>query len=194
MDGLLFFVQFIFLQSRALTTRKIPWCILEDEKSKFYIQFSSDLFCLMGDFNGYVGVTPEVLMLPHACTDEAALEVWDDLVIHLPPRVSKDHSRRKNNWGRKILDFCCKENFVILNGRVGNDGGVGNFTCFSGTSPSVINYILVDIPLWHICADFEVMAVEGSDHLPVTATFELVSSKKLGINSDRRKNAEKLRI
>ena len=95
------------------------WCVLEDEKRKFSIQFPSDLFCLMGDFNGYVGVTPEVLISPYACADEAAWQVWDDLVIHLPPRVSKDHSRRKNNWRRKILDFCGNENFVILNGRVG---------------------------------------------------------------------------
>ena len=43
----------------------------------------------MGDFNGYVGVTPEALMSPHACTDEAAWKAWDDLVIHLPPWVSK---------------------------------------------------------------------------------------------------------
>ena len=86
----------------------------------------------MGDVNGYVGVTPEVFVSPHACTDEAARKVWDNIVIHLPPRASKDHSRRKNNWGRKILDFCGKANFVILNGRFGKDGSVGNFACFQG--------------------------------------------------------------
>ena len=85
------------------------------------------------------------------------------------------------------MGFCGKENFVILNGRVGKDGGVGNFTCFSGTSSSVIDYILVDIPLWHPCVDFEVMAAVSSDHLPVKATFEWVSSKKLVVNSDRNK-------
>ena len=63
----------------------------------------------------------------------------------------------------------------------------GKFHLFSGTSPSVIDYILVYIPLWHLCADFEVMAVVGSDHLPVMATFELVSSKELATNSDRKK-------
>ena len=64
---------------------------------------------------------------------------------------------------------------------------MGNFTYFSGTSPSVIDYILVDILLWHICADFEVMAVVGSDHMPVGAIFELFSSKKLATNCDRKK-------
>ena len=63
----------------------------------------------------------------------------------------------------------------------------GKFHLFSGTSPSVIDYVLVDIPLWHLCVDFEVMAVVGSDHLPVRATFEWVSSKKLATNSDRKK-------
>ena len=82
----------------------------------------------MGDFNVYVGVTPGDLMSPHACTDEADWEVWEDLVIHLPPRASKDPSRRNNNWGCKILDFCGKANLIILKGRVGKDGGVENFT------------------------------------------------------------------
>jgi len=76
---------------------------------------------------------------------------------------------------------------VVLNGRVGEDRGVGNFTCFSGASPSVIDYILVDVPLWRLCVDFEVMAAVSSDHLPVKATFEWVSSKKLVVNSDRNK-------
>jgi len=85
------------------------------------------------------------------------------------------------------LDFCGKENFVILNRRVGNDGGVRNFPCFSGASPSVIDYILVDNPLWRLCVDFDVMVVVGSDHLAVKATFELVGSKKLATNSYRKK-------
>jgi len=38
----------------------------------------------------------EVLISPHACTDEAAWEVWGDLVIHISPRASNDY-RRKNN-------------------------------------------------------------------------------------------------
>ena len=47
------------------------------------------------------------------------------------------------------------------------DGGVGNFTYFSEASPSLIDYILVYVLLWCLCVDFEVMAVVGSDHLPV---------------------------
>ena len=104
----------------------------------------------MGDLNGFTGVTLEVLMSSHACTDKTAWEVWDVLIIHLSPRVTKDHSRRKNNSGRKILDFCGKEKFVILNEKVGKDEGVRNLTCFSRVSPSVIDFILADVPLWRV--------------------------------------------
>ena len=84
---IIFCAEYIPLQLSSYN-EKDTWCILEDEKRKFSIQFPSDLFCFMGDFNGYVGVTQEVFISPHACTDEAAWEVWDDLLIHLPPRVS----------------------------------------------------------------------------------------------------------
>ena len=36
-------------------------------------------------------------------------------------RTSKDRSRRKNNWGTKLLDFCGIEKLVILNGRLGKN-------------------------------------------------------------------------
>ena len=35
------------------------------------------------------------------------------MIIHLPPRASKDHSRQKNNWGRKIVGFCGKDFFYF---------------------------------------------------------------------------------
>jgi len=74
-----------------------------------------------------------------------------------------------------------------LNGRVGKDGGVRKFTCFSEASQSVIAFILVNVLLRLLCVDFEVRAAVGSKHLPVKAAFEWVSSKKLATNSDRKK-------
>ena len=60
------------------------------------------------------------------------------------------------------------------------------FFLFKGCA-KVIHYILLDVPLWRLCVDFEVMAAKGSDHFPTRATFEWVSSKKLAANSDRKK-------
>jgi endonuclease/exonuclease/phosphatase family metal-dependent hydrolase len=56
---------------------------------------------------------------------------------------------------------------VIGNGRFGKDGEEGEFTCLSGTNPSVIDYVLVGIELVALTVDVEVLRVVGSDHLPV---------------------------
>ena len=51
----------------------------------------------------------------------------------------------------------------------------------------MIDYILVDVPLWRLCVDFEVMAAVDLDHLPIRANSEWVSSKKLAASNDREK-------
>ena len=71
MDGLLFFVQFISLRSRARTTRRIRGVYKRVKNVNFLFSFLLTSFCLMGDFNGYVGVTPGGLISPHAYTNEA---------------------------------------------------------------------------------------------------------------------------
>ena len=64
---------------------------------------------------------------------------------------------------------------VIVNGRLGEDEEVGNFTCFSG-SPSVVDYCLVGLNLWPMCYNFRVMGCVGSDHVPIALNLSLSGS------------------
>ena len=142
------------------------WEILENDMDRFSEQFPSDYFIFLGDFNGYTGEDEG------AREEEVGLELGKTNGVYMIEpsvrrRTSKDGHRRKNNWGKKLLDFCGKQNLVILNGRTGKDKGVGDFTCFSGRSPSVIDYGVVSLGLLSCCVDFEVMALAGSDHVPI---------------------------
>ena len=55
-----------------------------------------------------------------------------------------------------------------MNGRLGGDFGKGDFTCYSGSCPSLIDYILCSLSLWPQAMDLRVLELVGSDHLPVS--------------------------
>ena len=44
--------------------------------------------------------------------------------------------------GVLLLEFCKQAGFVILNGRVGDDAGVGQYTCITANGSSVGDYVL----------------------------------------------------
>ena len=55
-----------------------------------------------------------------------------------------------------------------MTGRLGRDSGVGDFTCYSGFSPSLIDYILCNLSLWPRLVDLRLLELVGSDQLPVS--------------------------
>ena len=63
--------------------------------------------------------------------DDISTVNLEDIVTTLIQRTSRDHTRRRNNWGKNLLEFCGYENLMILNGRFGNDKNLGEFTCLS---------------------------------------------------------------
>ena len=64
------------------------------------------------------------------------------------PRASKDTI--VNNFGLSLLSLCCSFNLHMLNGRSGNDAGVGNFTCLSNNinGAILVDYVLVSTALF----------------------------------------------
>ena len=59
----------------------------------------------------------------------------------IPDRVSED-TKPTNEHGVSLLEFCKQAAFVILNGRVGDDAGVGQYTCITANGSSVVDYVL----------------------------------------------------
>jgi hypothetical protein len=52
-------------------------------------------------------------------------------------RINKDSD--KNHYGSRLLDLCKGNDLFIINGRIGNDKGIGKLTCFCS-----ITYIFSD--------------------------------------------------
>ena len=76
-------------------------------------------------------------------------------------------NRKVNQWGRKLLGICGEFGQVIGNGMFGKDAGRGEFTCISGMSFIVIDYVLVDSTLSPESLNLEVVHFASSDHFPL---------------------------
>ena len=97
-------------------------------------KFPGDRLVVVGDFNAYTSNVLEIT--PEFFSDDNA-EVLPE--VFGMPRSSDDQSRRMNIWGRNLLAYCEENGLAICNGRFGKDRGRGEYTCFSGPNPSVID-------------------------------------------------------
>ena len=92
-------------------------------------------------------------------------------------RNSKDS--KINSFGRALIELCCLFDIHVLNGRF-NDI-TGNFTCFSGSGASVVDYMIACTHLFKYITYFDVIERDESDHLPITCTM------RFNINSIQQK-------
>ena len=77
---------------------------------------------VMGDFNARTGTVQDCIDI-----DSEGLEASE--------RTNKDSKINTN--GRSLIDVCKTTDMLILNGRSGEDRGVGNFTCNNYTTEGV---------------------------------------------------------
>ena len=47
-----------------------------------------------------------------------------------------------NRNGKKLIDFCKMSDMKILNGRIGKDKSLGNFTYYTKRGSSTIDYVI----------------------------------------------------
>ena len=141
----------------------------------------------MGDFNAQTAV-----MKDYTCNDESldkyleldkdTIEFFDqesffinnNIIIN---RTSKDI--KKNSIGYRITDVCKNNNMSILNGRYGQDEGVGSFTFRDQT---VIDYTITSRRGFTLLSDFEIQDIDriyldGHCLLQTTLHFATQSSK-----------------
>ena len=82
-------------------------------------------------------------------------------------RSSQDKVR--NPFGDSIINLCRSTHMIILNGRSGQDKGVGNFTCVNSRGKSVVDYVLCSPGLFIIIKDFTIHPLTPeSDHKPIS--------------------------
>ena len=167
MFDLLVGTTYISPENSSVHSEEDTFCILETELSIYRNMSSSTKIILMGDFNSYTSTEADFLK-------EDDLDFWDDDNggIEEYPRCNKD-GRNVNNYGRNLLNLCISSNIHIVNGRLGEDQGRGEETCFFGEQPSLIDYILMDFDLFSMCNDFNVESRHESHHMPLYMTLRV---------------------
>ena len=77
-----------------------------------------------------------------------------------------------NSYGKRLVDMCKSVGLLIMNGRIGKDKGLGNFTCIDTTGKSVVDYILGSPSIFDMAADLKIaMKFPESDHIPLSLTL-----------------------
>ena len=100
------------------------------------------------------------------------------------PRFSEDGGHINSN-GLLLLDFCKQTGLRIMNGRVGNDKGLGKFTFVGSRGSSVVDYVLGSQKLFNFIKEFEVQDPNIlSDHCLIKFSFEFLKQSSSDIEHE----------
>ena len=153
-----------------------------------FISFSniSKYVSLLGDFNARTSDENDFVEIDeNRHVDNFITEfvenytgLLNDLQIPLK-RGSMD--KMKNKYGTLLLNFCKGNSMFIVNGRIGNDKGIGRFTC---RNASIVDYCVCSPELLNFITEFEILETNRllSDvHTPLHLAFKV---DKLNNSSD----------
>ena len=80
-----------------------------------------------------------------------------------------------NSNGVKLLELCRETGVRIVNGRVGSDKNVGQYTCVNFQGRSLVDYILASKPMFNLFDTFIIHDPSVySDHCMLSLTLSLV--------------------
>jgi len=147
-----------------------------------------DFLCL-GDFNSRVGSLAD--FVDHDELDSNVHILPDDYShdLHLP-RSSQDSVVNRN--GKLLIEFCKESGLRIINGRVGDDAGVGKYTFNGFQGKSVVDYVITSQTLM---SSFQSFVVDEpnifSDHCLISFSFKNgISSNPDGSVRDENNNRD----
>ena len=147
-----------------------------------YFQSLSGKVFVLGDFNARTAGKTDYIDHDQRLID---CEEIDSPVACSIPRAHCD--RGSNRFGDCLLEMCKAVNLQILNGRVGKDYNIGNFTCYTHNGESTVDYLLTSFQNFDCIFDFTVHAFNiYSNHAPLSFTLK-VNSVKVNSNKDNKK-------
>lgn len=153
--------------------------IFIDECVKLQLEYNVNHTMLNGDINARTSTLPD-FDVTEEVQDYGNLNPIPDLPI--PDRANRD--KVVNDRGFQLLELCKALKMRILNGRVGKDCGIGEFTCITFNGRSVNDYVIVSESLFNLFTDFEVSNDAESDHFPLICTLNTSCVQLAKPNSD----------
>ena len=139
--------------------------------------------CLIGDMNSRTGNLDDTFVIEHSIInnceiDDLADEIFDLNTNEVTPIMSEKRSNKDivvNNYGIQLIEFCKTNNMKIINGRIGADKGIGDYTYNSPTGKSSIDYCIASHNFLSHILNFEVDILDKtlSDfHSPIILTIK----------------------
>ena len=134
---------------------------------------------ICGDYNAHTNIKPDYFNSDWA----TKITEIDDIVkntnnerLQLINCMYEDHRldmfsedmRPMNNNGRLLLDVCKISGLIIVNGRLGDDKGIGRATRVMGDHSTVVDYVIATPKLFDQITHFLIHdKLPESDHLPL---------------------------
>ena len=137
---------------------------------------------IYGDFNGRSSDNPDFVI----DDDPTHISVLPDDYIPdgFMQRFSEDQGHTNNN-GLYLLEFCKQTGVRIMNGRVGEDYGVGKYTFVGHRGCSVVDYVLAKPELFDFVKHFKVHEPNIlSDHCLLTISLEFGITEHVHLQSE----------
>ena len=129
----------------------------------------NDVFLsVIGDLNARTADKLDFIPEEHIPPD---LEEYSEILSsNVGKRVSCDNV--SNKAGDDLLNFCISNSLLIMNGRLGNDKDIGNYTFMGPMGNSVIDYFICGEELCTKVSDFKISENSESSHFPVEIFFK----------------------
>ena len=127
------------------------------------------IFLLCWDLNAHSSNKPDFVNNDNT---EHISVLPDDYVSDTQmPRYSQDEGHINSN-GHLLLDFCIQTCLRIMNGRVGNDEGVGKYTFVGSRGSNFVDYVLASQNLFPFVKEFDIQDANMlSDHYVINFFF-----------------------
>ena len=138
--------------------------------------------CMIGDFNSRTGNLDDFIILEEQISEICNLDSIDKDIFNSKQyfeehglntkRCNKDTCT--NNNGFKLIELCRCLDLKFVNGRIGNDKNIGDFTCSSAQGSSSVDYCIASSEFFPYFQNFIVDIADKnlSDvHSPISLTF-----------------------
>ena len=152
-------------------------------KYEIFIYLGGETF-IMGDLNVRISEENDFIEINDLNAQDDYLPISDDFEenTNIRKRKTLDNTEVSGN-NKQLLDFCKATGLKILNGRVGDDREIGNFTCHTPAGSSTVDYCLTRERNFDLIENFYVGEINTiSDHAYLQLHLKINNSEAIETN------------
>ena len=126
----------------------------------------------MGDFNARTSSNQAILLSNYSNPNP----LWLDEDLTLAERYKRSSEDLGDNlFGSDLAKLCSAQDLIIFNG-LKKWSNSSHMTCIHGLGSSVVDYVILDIPLYNEIINFDILKDHDldSDHRPLIVTLNYV--------------------